>query len=129
MKQCSDSLIFLLIDDTIEFPKFDSQKAIEELFGESIPFTFEEYDQNDECFWNYLEKWESIHRFKVIQVYYGMYDKYNGSVEIIVIYSLDDKYYSISYMYYPDSENVLRTNSKEVKPVEKTVTIIKYVEV
>lgn len=30
MKQCSDSLIFLLIDDTISTPDFESQEEIEE---------------------------------------------------------------------------------------------------
>ena len=130
MKQCSDSLIFLLIDDTISTPDFESQEEIEEYFGEPVSFTLDNYNYSEKYFWDYLKEWESKHKFKVIQeenVWTSKY--YSGYEEIKVIYTLDDKYYSIVYSSNLYSEDELVENSKEVKPVEEVITRTKYIEV
>lgn len=129
MKQCSDSLIFLLIDDTISTPDFESQEEIEEYFGEPVPFTLDNYNCSEKYFWDYLKEWESKHKFKVIQEENTWTDRYSGSEEIRVIYILDDKYYSIVYNSNPYSEDELAEYSKEVKPIKETITITKYIEV
>lgn len=129
MKQCSDYLIFLLIDDTLWAPDFESQEEIEEYFGEPVPFTLEEYNDEEDVFWNYLKEWEVKHKFKVIQEKCTWTNRYTGNEEIKIIYTLDDKYYSIIYSANLNSEDELVDYSREVKPVEETVTIIKYVEV
>lgn len=79
----SDSLIFLLIDDTTSAPNFKTQEEIEEYFGEPVSFTLE---------------------------------------EIEVIYSLEDKYYSIIYRSNLYEEDELISESVEVKPIQETVT-------
>lgn len=129
MKQCSDSLIFLLIDDTISAPDFESQEEIEEYFGESVSFTIDDYNYSEQVFWDYLKEWESKHKFEVIQEENTWTDRYTGNEEIKVIYTLDDKYYSIVYSSNLYSEDDLIEFSKEVKPVEEVITRIKYVEV
>lgn len=129
MKQCSDSLIFLLIDDTICAPDFETQEEIEAYFGEPVSFTIDDYNYSEKVFWDYLEKWESKHKFKIIQEEDLIADRYSGNTETKVIYILDDKYYSIVYSSNPYSEDELAEGSKEVKPVEEVITRIKYVEV
>nr|DAT77727.1 MAG TPA: hypothetical protein [Caudoviricetes sp.] len=129
MKQCSDSLIFLLIDDTISAPDFESQEEIEEYFGESVSFTIDDYNYSEQIFWDYLKEWESKHKFKVIQEENLITDRYSGNAEMKVIYTLDGKYYSIVYSSNPYSEDELAEGSKEVRPVEEVITRIKYVEV
>lgn len=129
MKQCSDSLIFLLIDDTISAPDFESQEEIEAYFGESVSFTVDDYNYSEQIFWDYLKEWEVKHKFKVIQEENLITDRYSGNAEMRVIYTLDDKYYSIVYSSNPYTEDELVEGSKEVKPVEEVITRIKYVEV
>lgn len=129
MKQCSDSLIFFLVDDDTSSPDFESQEEIQEYFGESVPFTLEEHNNSEDCFWDYIKEWKNKHKFKIIQTEDVYTDKYSGFTEVRVIYLLDDKYYSITYNSNPYSEDELLEHSKEVKPVEETITIIKYVEV
>lgn len=53
--------------DTTSIPDFKTQEEIEEYFGEPISFTLDEYNYSEDYFWKYLEKWESIHKFKIIQ--------------------------------------------------------------
>lgn len=118
----SDSLIFLLIDDTTSAPDFKTQEEIEEYFGESVSFTLDEYNYSEDYFWKYLEKWESIHKFKIIQGDEVWFDRYTGSVEIEVVYSLEDKYYSIIYRSNLYEEDELISESVEVKPIQETVT-------
>ena len=127
MKQCSDSLIFLLINDTISAPNFETQEEIEEYFGESVSFTIDDY--SEQIFWDYLKEWISKHKFKIIQVKNLTTDRYSGNTEMKVIYTLDGKYYSIVYSSNPYSEDELVEGSKEVRPVEEVITRIKYVEV
>lgn len=123
MKKCSDSLIFLLIDDTISSPDFESQEEIEELFGEPVPFTLKEYYENEDCFWDYLRSWRVKHKFQII-------DKSDehciGYEKIGVIYLLDDKYYYIVYSLDLYGENKLLSSSIEVMPIEKVVKITEY---
>lgn len=129
MKQCSESLIFLLIDDTISTPDFESQEEIEEYFGEPVSFTIDNYNYSEQVFWDYLKEWESKHKFKVIQKENVWTSRYSGYKEIKVIYTLDDRYYSIVYSSNLYSEDELVEGSREVKPVEEVITRIKYVEV
>lgn len=129
MKQCSDSLIFLLIDDTVSTPDFETQEEIEEYFGESVSFTVDDYNYSEQVFWNYLKEWEIRHKFRIIQKENLIADRYSGNAEMKVIYTLDDKYYSIVYSSNPYTEDELAEGSKEVRPVEEVITRIKYVEV
>lgn len=126
----SDNLIFYLVDDEIvNNPVFNSQKEIEEWFGEPVPFTIDDYKHCPECFWNYLEIWKEKHKFKIVTEDWDTCDRYTGTEYVTVIYTLEGKYYSISYYscIYREDELDTRKPSFEVEPVEKT--IIEYVPV
>lgn len=123
----NDNLIFFLINDDIEdVPEFKSQKDIDDFFGEPVSFTLRDYLLNEESFWKYLETWKSSHKFKIVEESERCYDRYRGTIEVTVIYTLDDKYYSISYNSYLSLDDEISSSSKEVIPVEEKV--IKYVE-
>lgn len=123
----NDSLIFFIVDDEIEsMPKFKSQKDIDDFFGEKVTLTLEDCLSNEECFWDYLKSWKSTHNFKIIKESERCYDRYRGTMEITVIYTFDNKYYSISYYSYIALEDNISSPSKEVVPIEEKV--INYVE-
>lgn len=44
------------------------------------------------------------------------------------VYTLDDKYYRVYYLTSPYDPPELREGPCEVKPIEETITITKYVE-
>lgn len=122
----NDSLIFLLINDTLCAPNFKTQEEIETYFGEKVTFTLEDYFSDEDYFWDYLKSWKSTHNFKIIKESERCYDRYRGTMEITVIYTFNNKYYSISYYSYIDLEDNINSPSKEVVPIEEKV--INYIE-
>lgn len=124
----NDELISYILDDSMnDIPEFKSQEELETFFGEPVPFSLKDYNTDPEYFWSYLRDWQDNHKFEVIKKDERVCDRYTGTAEVTVIYTLDDKYYSITYTSYIYFNNEFDHPSREVVPVEET--IIKYIEV
>lgn len=124
-----DDLIFYILDDNKGYyiPEFESQEEIEEFFGEPVSFTIGECVRDPAYFWTHIGVWEFKHKFEIVQKSERIYNKDEGTVEITVIYTLDDKYYSVTYIYdVLTSENEFDNPPKEVVPVEEKV--IKFID-
>lgn len=108
----------VVFGDWYEPLEFNSQEELEEYFGEPVSVNFEDEDK----IYYYIENWKKDHKFSIIDYHTDSYDLYSMEAIIDVVFTLDEKFYRLSYKEFYEWKNELYEGPYEVIPKEETIT-------
>lgn len=124
-----NKFIFDLIIDPDSYPLVEkyNQEELNNYFGGKSPLTVEEIYKDFSIFCKYVDDYIKDHNFKIISEKIIDDDLYESWRKVEVIYTLDDSYYKLHYIYSPFLVPKYNIAKDPVKVIPEEKVVIEFI--